>query len=152
MTTERAIHLAFGLMLVFLLTNWKKNRFNGEDYAAFYIMGALGTWVPDWDLIFGLGFHRSPITHGVFPWLLVFFLARRFGSVAAAPIGFAIGLASHLIWDTIFYGDVRMISGGNNDRIYLLGSAGVLILISLIHLLLAYYKSSNRDSVNSAPS
>jgi len=97
-----------------------------------FIAMALGTWVSDWDLIFGIGFHRSPITHSAFPAIFAGWIVFRFKLPSILIIGFCIGLASHLLWDVIDYGNVQWISGGNNDRLFLFINAILLIAGSIV--------------------
>jgi hypothetical protein len=42
-------------------------------------------------------------------------------------VGYGIGLASHLWWDVLYYGDVRWLPGGVIDRLWL-GAHGFLCL------------------------
>jgi hypothetical protein len=56
-------------------------------------------------------------------------------------VGFALGVASHLFWDIIFYGDVKLIPSGAFDRLFLLlnclalvGYASLKKDKSLVHL------------------
>lgn len=93
---------------------------------------ALGTWVSDWDLFLGIGFHRSPLTHSALPALLFGWVVFKYKLSSILIIGFSIGLASHMLWDIIFYGNVQWISGGNNDRLFLFINFIILIAASLI--------------------
>lgn len=115
MTTDRFIHLVVGLAFGAAAVYWFRKRISISEYIRIYIFAALGTWVPDWDLVLGIGFHRSPFTHSIFPWMLLMLVIKKYKLSPFLSIGFAIGLASHLVWDTLFYGDVRMISGGGNE-------------------------------------
>ena len=92
----------------------------------------LGAWVPDWDLyVGGIGFHRSPLFHSVGPVVVAAGLLAvcGLGGWIRGPAlrGLAVGVASHLLWDIVQYGDVRWIRGGNADRLFLLGNAAVLV-------------------------
>ena len=92
----------------------------------------LGAWVPDWDLwVGGIGFHRSPLFHSVGPVLVAAGLLALFrlrGPLWGLALrAYAVGVASHLLWDIVQYGDVRWIRGGNADRLFLLANAGVLV-------------------------
>ncbi len=60
------------------------------------------------------------------PALVIFLIAKRLESPVLS-IGFALGLASHLLWDTAFYGNVQMIPGGNYDRLFLLCNSLLLL-------------------------
>ena len=57
-------------------------------------------------------------------------------------IGFALGSASHLLWDIVDYGDVRWIPGGNNDRLFLLVNA--MILIAAVEVVGRYIFTSGK--------
>jgi len=96
-----------------------------------FVAMSLGTWVSDWDLFLGIGFHRSPITHSALPALLFGWLILKYKLPKMLIIGFSIGLASHMLWDIIAYGNVQWISGGNNDRLFLFVNFIILIAASL---------------------
>ncbi|MDE0008098.1 MAG: hypothetical protein F4Y86_17725 [Gammaproteobacteria bacterium] len=91
----------------------------------------IGTWVPDWDLFFGIGFHRSPFFHSALPVLPL--LVRRLRETTTGKmlvVGMSLGVASHLLWDTIAYGNVIMIPGGMLDRLFLLVNSAVCVCIA----------------------
>ncbi len=138
MTTDRFVHLVVGLIIVSFIVYKYRENIDKYEVLLIYLACALGTWVPDWDLVLGIGFHRSPITHGVIPCLVTYFIVRKCDLSKGISIGLAIGVASHLLWDIIDYGDVRWISGGNNDRMYLFVSAAALLVYALIHIVLGY--------------
>lgn len=146
MTTDRAIHLVVGLLLLVAMTVKRKESLKATDYCVLLIACGLGTWVPDWDLFLGIGFHRSPLTHSMLPWVLVYLGCRKLKLPVGISIGFAIGLASHLLWDIIFYGDVRWIQGGNYDRLFLVTNSLILLGLAYFQILKAYGKPKNRDS------
>ncbi len=81
----------------------------------------LGTVAPDLDIsLLGIGGHRNPIFHGCFFYVGFWFFVGRHHRLAHVLVtGFGIGLASHLLWDVVDYGDVRWISGGFADRVWL---------------------------------
>jgi len=132
MTQDRLIHLLISLLFVFVLYRWKKQNITVPELTVLGATSALGSWLPDWDLLLGIGFHRSPFTHSVLPCILAFMTIRKYSWWPIPLAGLALGISSHLIWDIIFYGDVRLIQGGNNDRIFLLLNAIALIAISLL--------------------
>lgn len=132
MTTDRLIHLIAGLFLLVVFLKLSGTKIDIKNVAYGFIAMALGTWVSDWDLIFGIGFHRSPITHSALPAIFAGWIVFRFKLPAIFIIGFCIGLASHLLWDVIDYGNVLWISGGNNDRLFLFTNAMLLIAGSII--------------------
>lgn len=87
-------------------------------------VACLGTWVPDWDLaVGGIGSHRHPLSHSALPAFLLHGLSRRRTArpwPALAVAGMAIGVGSHLLWDTVDYGNVVGIPGRMYDSLFLL--------------------------------
>jgi hypothetical protein len=49
----------------------------------------------------------------------------------ALVLGYGVGLASHLLWDMVYYGDVRWLPGGGLDRLWL-GANGIACLVPLM--------------------
>ncbi len=103
----------------------------------------LGTAIPDWDItLLGIGWHRNPLFHSALPYFGLAWLWGKLGltDVMSAVVGlrgelavhvsFALGLASHLLWDIWDYGDVRWFPGGTLDRFWLGGHA--LLLLGLV--------------------
>ena len=93
----------------------------------------LGTVFPDLDITFlGIGGHRNPLFHSSLSFFLLW-LGVRLGLRQSTAIlhtviaGYGIGLASHLWWDVLYYGDVRWLSGRVIDRVWL-GVHGLLCL------------------------
>lgn len=89
-----------------------------------------GTAFPDLDiLLLGIGGHRNPLFHSALIYVLPLAMLRRLPPWPRAMlVGFALGLGSHLLWDAIDYGDVRWISGGTADRIWLIAN-GLICLV-----------------------
>ncbi|MFT5468073.1 MAG: hypothetical protein ACI8UO_003181 [Verrucomicrobiales bacterium] len=83
-----------------------------------------GSALPDLDITFlGIGGHRNPLFHSCLAYIpLALIFPRLRAPVAWAAAGFGIGLGSHLIWDTIDFGDVRWFPGTAFDKIWLLGN------------------------------
>jgi hypothetical protein len=127
MSVERIIHAIAGLVLLAAFLSLRGKPVATITYVPLILAALLGTWVPDWDLFLGIGFHRSPITHSAAPAMIALLLPERF-RLPSALTGFSLGLSSHLIWDIVFYGNVQMISGGNNDRLFLFINACLLIV------------------------
>jgi hypothetical protein len=129
MTTDRLIHLIIGFALLWYVMGRPMPKLAPYQWVLLLGACALGTWMPDWDLKFGIGYHRSPLTHSALPAVVLALgvMASRL-PLDKLVVGFAIGLASHLLWDIIFYGDVRWIKGGNYDRLFLLGNAIALLV------------------------
>lgn len=89
----------------------------------------LGTVFPDLDIrLLGLGWHRNPLFHSSLSFFLLRVCVRRGNAVLHTLVaGFGVGLASHLWWDVLDYGDVRWLPGGFVDRAWL-GIHGLLCL------------------------
>lgn len=127
MSDARVEHVIVGFVfwLAFLLI--RNPKCNGWEILAMLPSALLGTWVPDWDLFLGIGFHRSPLTHSALPVIVLSLLVPARASYALV-VGFGLGIASHLVWDTIYYGNVHWISGRFWDRTFLVVNAvGILI-------------------------
>ena len=127
MTEDRIIHAVVGLLLLALFHIRRRKK--GKELVVVVPMALLGTWVPDWDLILGIGFHRAPFTHSVLPVLLLWPL-RQTETGKTVIVGMALGVGSHLLWDTIDYGNVTMIPGGLADRLFLLGNMAICLGIA----------------------
>lgn len=134
LSKDRLVHLFVGIIfLILIISLFEKSR---RDFLFIRLIGisSLGTWIPDLDLLIGgIGFHRSPLFHSVLPVVILSWICWRF-SKSTVPVGLSIGVASHLLWDIVFYGDVRWIKGGNNDRLFLLINAIILIWYSSFRL------------------
>ena len=91
----------------------------------------LGTVFPDLDIrLLGIGGHRNPLFHSSISFFVPVLLVRRqarFLHILVA--GYGVGLASHLWWDIIDYGNVRWLPGGTLDRLWL-GIHGLLCLMT----------------------
>ncbi|GEM86277.1 hypothetical protein [Meiothermus granaticius] len=128
-STDRLIHagVAGVFWLVLGLFGWGavyRPRGLGEWIPALCAL-YLGSWVPDWDLVFGIGFHRNPLSHSVLP-LLLFAWAVGFQPRLVFP--FALGLASHLFWDIVFFGNLTWISGRRADLAWLWVNLGLALV------------------------
>ena len=141
MSGERIIHGILGALLIIIYLYVQRTKIPRLQQIAIVAAAMLGTWVPDWDLFIGIGFHRSPLTHSIIPSILVGCLAMKIRQLALF-IGFALGSASHLLWDIVDYGDVRWIPGGNNDRLFLLVNA--MILIAAVEVVGRYIFTSGK--------
>lgn len=153
MTGARLTHLLAGLLVWGAFVAWRGRRAGGPGRArtrgtsvprdpdapddarrradlALLPGVVVGAAVPDWDLwVGGVGFHRSPLFHSALPVLVLGGLGRLISrrTVPWWPGGLALGVASHLLWDIVQYGDVRWIRGGNADRLWLLVNAATLL-------------------------
>ena len=126
MSDERIVHGLVGLLFCMCFVYLRGQRPDAKSLAVLGAATALGTWVPDWDLMAGIGYHRSPLTHSLIPPLILFVFTRRL-KFPYLNLGFALGVASHLLWDIVVYGNVQMISGGNSDRLFLLSNSLILL-------------------------
>ena len=81
----------------------------------------LGTVFPDLDIrLLGISGHRNPLFHSSVSFFVLGLLAgrqARFLHILVA--GYGVGLASHLWWDIVYYGDVRWLPGGTIGRLRL---------------------------------
>lgn len=130
MTPDRIVHGIVALVCVAVFLSLRPPPRPVIGGTLFVVMALLGSWVPDWDLVLGIGFHRSPFTHSALPAFL-FAIALNSPRWRYATTGLAIGIASHLLWDTVDYGNVVGIPGADADRLFLLGNAVVLVIASL---------------------
>ena len=149
MSSARFWHFVGGLILLAVYLYFKEQgRSRTAGQLAVFIVGALptlylGSALPDWDItLFSIGAHRNPLFHSALPYffagysshqLRLLTLMHTLGAAALVTpgqIGFALGLASHLLLDIVQYGDVRWIPGGTLDRLWLIANAGLLLLMA----------------------
>lgn len=132
MTVDRMIHLAVGIAFFLIFLKLSKNSNEPKLIITGLITMAIGTWMPDWDLWLGIGYHRSPLTHSALPAILFGLVVFKNKLSPMLIIGFCLGLASHLFWDIIAYGNVHWIKGGNNDRLFLFINTILLIIAAVV--------------------
>ena len=128
-SADRAEHSLVGILLLMGYVALRaKSRPVGIFFTAL-IPCYLGTVFPDWDIrLLGIGGHRNPLFHSSLSFFgLALLLGRRAGFLATLVAGYGVGLASHLWWDVVYYGDVRWLPGGVLDRLWL-GVHGLLCL------------------------
>ena len=128
-SADRAEHSLVGILLLMGYVALRaKSRPVGIFFTAL-IPCYLGTVFPDWDIrLLGIGGHRNPLFHSSLSFFaLALLLGRRAGFLAILVAGYGVGLASHLWWDVVYYGDVRWLPGGTLDRLWL-GVHGLLCL------------------------
>ena len=128
-SADRAEHSLVGILLLMGYVALRaKSRAVGIFFTAL-IPCYLGTVFPDWDIrLLGIGGHRNPLFHSSLSFfVLALLLGRRAGVLATLVAGYGVGLASHLWWDVVYYGDVRWLPGGALDRLWL-GVHGLLCL------------------------
>ena len=134
-SVDRAEHSLVGIpLLLGYMAASAGNRANiGQAVGIFFaalVPCYLGTVFPDLDIrLLGIGGHRNPLFHSSLSFFVLVLLVRRqarFLHILVA--GYGVGLASHLWWDIVYYGDVRWLPGGTIDRLWL-GVHGLLCLI-----------------------
>ena len=138
----RLEHLAFAVVWLVAFEAWRAQASTLSTLLYFSVAGlacAVGAELPDWDIsLLGIGGHRNPLFHSALPILPLAWLARvtrlwAFPRTCAAALsGFAVGLASHLALDTLFYGDVRWLSGGSADRLWLVVSCVAAMVYAVL--------------------
>jgi len=106
-------------------------------FALALIPSYLGTVFPDLDIrLCGIGCHRNPLFHSSLSFFILLCLVRHQGVfLQTLIIGYGLGLASHLWWDVVDYGDVRWLSGSTLDRLWLTAN-GILVFIASWHRML----------------
>ena len=129
MTDDRLIHGFAAFIFVAWYLYVFRTNLSKADYAGAIAFALLGSWVPDWDLLLGIGFHRSPLTHSALPAILFGYFSMKRNSVVVLA-GFCLGLSSHLFVDIIDYGNVIGITGGDADRMFLAANGLVLLAAS----------------------
>ncbi len=134
-SADRAEHSLVGIILLMAYGYIFEEKNNShKSLVSFFLIALipcyLGTVFPDLDVkLLGIGGHRNPLFHSCFSSFILFFIvSRRSSFFRVLAIGYGIGLASHLWWDIIYYGDVRWLPGGFLDRVWLFIN-GLLALI-----------------------
>ncbi len=128
-SADRAEHSLVGIILLMAYVTLRaRNRAIGVFFVAL-IPCYLGTVFPDLDIrLLGIGSHRNPLFHSSLSFFaLALIVGQRAGLLAAMLVGYGVGLASHLWWDVLYYGDVRWLPGSTLDRLWL-GVHGLLCL------------------------
>ena len=132
---DRAEHGLVGILLLLGVVvtsahNWDKPGEAVGVVALALVPCYLGTVFPDWDIrLLGIGAHRNPLFHSSLSFLALRLLVgpqMRLPHILIA--GYGIGLASHLWWDIVAFGDVRWLPGNALDRLWL-GIHGLLCLV-----------------------
>jgi Na+/proline symporter len=130
MSDARIEHALVGLAFWILFLLARQPKCTLWEFAAMLAFAMLGTWVPDWDLFLGIGYHRSPLSHSALPVVLVGLLVSPFRGYSVS-VGMGLGVASHLFWDTVEYGNVHWIPGKFWDQVFLMTNAIGIVLWSL---------------------
>jgi Domain of unknown function (DUF5942) len=137
-SAERAEHSLIGIILLMAyVSRFIDTRETRLGAVTFFLLALipcyLGTVFPDLDItLLGIGAHRNPLFHSSLSFFVLRWLVKRQSVILqAAVLGYGVGLASHLLWDTLFYGDVRWLPGGMVDRLWL-ASNGLACLVPLM--------------------
>ncbi|MGQ4808535.1 hypothetical protein NKDENANG_01918 [Candidatus Entotheonellaceae bacterium PAL068K] len=135
-SADRAEHSLVGIILLMayiaLLAEKKANHRRAVGVFVLALIPCyFGTVFPDLDIrLFGIGGHRNPLFHSSLSVFILCFLVRRKPAFLQTLVaGYGVGLASHLWWDVLYYGDVRWLPGGVIDRLWL-GAHGVLCVFA----------------------
>jgi membrane-bound metal-dependent hydrolase YbcI (DUF457 family) len=137
-SAERAEHSLVGIVLLMAyVSRFVDTQETRLGAVAFFLLALipcyLGTVFPDLDItVLGIGAHRNPLFHSSLSFFVLLWLVRRQSVIVQGLVfGYGIGLASHLLWDALFYGDVRWLPGGVVDRLWLAGN-GLACLVPLM--------------------
>jgi hypothetical protein len=137
-SAARAEHSLVGIILLMAYVSRFVDRQETRLGAVSFFLLALipcylGTVFPDLDItILGIGAHRNPLFHSSLSLFVLLWLVRRQSVILQVLVlGYGIGLASHLLWDMVYYGNVRWLSGGPLDRLWL-GANAVACLVPLV--------------------
>jgi hypothetical protein len=137
-SAERAEHSLIGILLLMAyVSRFMETRDTRLGAVTFFLLALipcyLGTVFPDLDItLLGIGAHRNPLFHSSLSFFVLLWLVNRRGvMLQVLALGYGIGLASHLLWDALYYGDVRWLPGGMVDRLWL-GANGLACLVPLM--------------------
>jgi Domain of unknown function (DUF5942) len=137
-SADRAEHSLVGIILLMTyVSRFVEKHDTRLGALAFFILALipcyLGTVFPDLDItLLGIGAHRNPLFHSSLSFFVLLWLVNRQNIILQIVVlGYGIGLASHLLWDMVDYGNVRWLPGGMVDRLWL-GANGVACLIPLL--------------------
>jgi Domain of unknown function (DUF5942) len=137
-SAERAEHSLVGIVLLMACVSWfvdkRETRLGAVSFFLLALIPCyLGTVFPDLDITFlGIGAHRNPLFHSSLSFFVLLWLVRRQSVIVQVLVlGYGIGLGSHLLWDTLYYGNVHWIPGGMLDRLWL-GANGLACLVPLM--------------------
>jgi hypothetical protein len=137
-SADRAEHSLVGVVLLMAYVSCFVRKQEARLGAvAFFLLALipcyLGTVFPDLDIrLLGIGAHRNPLFHSCLSLVVLLLLVRRQNAILQTlAFGYGVGLASHLLWDMVDYGNVRWLPGGVFDRLWL-GANGVACLVPLL--------------------
>jgi hypothetical protein len=137
-SADRAEHSLVGIILLMAyISRFVEKQETRLGAVAFFLLALipcyLGTVFPDLDItLLGIGAHRNPLFHSSLSFFVLLWLVNRQNAMLQTLVlGYGVGLASHLLWDMVYYGNVRWLPGGMLDRLWL-GANGVACLIPLM--------------------
>jgi hypothetical protein len=137
-SAERAEHNLMGIILLMAyVSRFIETPDTRLGAVTFFLLALipcyLGTAFPDLDItLLGIGAHRNPLFHSSLSFLMLWWLVKGHGVMRQVLVlGYGLGLASHLLWDIVDYGDVRWLPGGMLDRLWL-GAHGLVCLVPLM--------------------
>jgi Domain of unknown function (DUF5942) len=137
-SAERAEHSLVGIILLMAyvarFVTRQKTRLGAVSFFLLALIPCyLGTVFPDLDItLLGIGAHRNPLFHSSLSFFVLLWLVHRQSVIyQVLVLGYGIGLASHLLWDMVYYGNVQWLSGGMLDRLWL-GANGLACLVPLM--------------------
>lgn len=138
-SAERAEHSLVGIILLMVfVSRFVRTHETRLGAVSFFLLALipcyLGTVFPDLDItVLGIGAHRNPLFHSSLSFFVLLWLLRRQGvMLQVLVLGYGIGLASHLLWDTVYYGNVHWLPGGTLDRLWLAGNALACLVPPLV--------------------
>jgi hypothetical protein len=130
----RAEHSLVGILLLMayiaLRADKNESSFRAVGFFCLALVPCyLGTVFPDLDITFlGIGGHRNPLFHSSLSFFILWACIRQNHAVLYTLVaGYGVGLASHLWWDVLYYGNVRWLPGEVIGRVWL-GVHGFLCL------------------------
>ena len=139
-SADRAAHSLVGIILLMAyVSRFVRKQESRLGAVTFFFLALipcyLGTIFPDLDITFlGIGAHRNPVFHSSASFLVLWSLVYRQSVILQTLVlGYGVGLASHLWWDVLDYGDVRWLHGSAADRLWLGVNGAICLMPLLIH-------------------
>lgn len=132
-SADRAEHSLIGILLLMIYISIFTEKKDQTKAVSLFFLGLfpcyLGTVFPDIDIrLLGIGGHRNPLFHSSLSFLILLLIIKRKSNLLRTMvICYGVGLASHLWWDVLYYGDVRWLPGSRIDKLWL-GVNGLLCI------------------------
>jgi hypothetical protein len=137
-SADRAEHSLIGVILLMAyVARFVRRQESRLGAVTFFLLALipcyLGTVFPDLDItLLSIGAHRNPLFHSSLSFLILWYMVWRQSVILQVLVlGYGVGLASHLWWDVIDYGNVRWLPGGTADRLWL-SANGLICLLPLL--------------------